>query len=451
MVGQYTAACAAIAVLAVVAAPVGTAHAQDEDELIPAWIRQIFVYYADEQISDAELIAALTYLIDNGIIETGAAASTPATPPTPVAPTLASGALTVDDAYEAATAATMAATADGTTAIRAVDNALTIDIIAIDATANAVRSAGGPTASRAVTHADVSSRAAAMTAIDDVKQAADSGSEDYITGEIDAAGADVIRLTNAAVVASQIADTYAYGDASGAKAWAEAAGAWAEVSSAQAALAADRVAVLRTADVADVVSGASESYAAVGASSVARAFDEAAEAWSESAEAWAEAAEAAERAVDSWTAAAEAWDDAADAAAVFSKVRTEPGGTGTAETPSRSPDTARPTNDGTTSKAPLTSAERAIERSRIAGLQDISGPRECYTLLRSMERNLMEQDGAESQIKYMRDYLAFAPDPNDPALQQSRALLDSSTESLRVLQADYQTMKSTYESYSQCR
>ena len=451
MDGRHVAACTAIAALAVLAAPAGVAHAQDEDRLIPAWIRQIFVYYADEQISDAELVAALTYLIDNGIIVTDGAVVAPAAPMPTAAPTLPSTAQGVDDAYEAATDATLAATDATNAAIRAVDNALTIDIIAIDDTTSAVRSAGGPTASRAATHADASSRAAAMAAIDDVDRAANAGSVDYTTGEIDAAGADIIRLTNAAVLASRTAETYAYGDALGAEAWAEAAEAWVDVVEAQAELASGRIATLHAANAAVAASGASEAYEAVGAGSTAREFAEAAESWTAAAESWTAAAEAAERAAGSWTTATEAWDAAAVAAANLHEMRTGPAGKGAGEAAPRVADAPRTTVAPPSAAAVLTAAERAVERARIVELQDLSGPRECYTLLRSMERNLIEQDGAESQIKFMRDYLAFAPDPNDPALQQSRSLLDSSTENLRVLQSDYRTMKSTYDSYNQCR
>ena len=41
---------------------------QGEVNLIPTWIKHIFAMYAQELISDAELINALTYLIQVGII-----------------------------------------------------------------------------------------------------------------------------------------------------------------------------------------------------------------------------------------------------------------------------------------------------------------------------------------------------------------------------------------------
>lgn len=40
-----------------------------EVSLIPDWVKQIFVFYANDQISEAELIAALEYLIGAGIIK----------------------------------------------------------------------------------------------------------------------------------------------------------------------------------------------------------------------------------------------------------------------------------------------------------------------------------------------------------------------------------------------
>ena len=71
-----TAALAAVMALAAaaIAAPLGAAHAQQEDggdKPIPDWVRQIFVHYANGQISDAEIIAAITYLIDMDVIQLG--------------------------------------------------------------------------------------------------------------------------------------------------------------------------------------------------------------------------------------------------------------------------------------------------------------------------------------------------------------------------------------------
>ena len=64
-----TVTCAAAVAAAALAAPAWTAHAQEGDGgPIPEWVRTIFVYYADGAISDAELLAALQYLADQGVI-----------------------------------------------------------------------------------------------------------------------------------------------------------------------------------------------------------------------------------------------------------------------------------------------------------------------------------------------------------------------------------------------
>ena len=54
--------------LAAIAAPVGAVQAQ-EGEAIPAWIKRVFAFYVDGQITDAELITALEYLITQNIIQ----------------------------------------------------------------------------------------------------------------------------------------------------------------------------------------------------------------------------------------------------------------------------------------------------------------------------------------------------------------------------------------------
>ena len=36
---------------------------------IPDWVRNIFIWYANEQISEIELIGAIEYLVQQGIIE----------------------------------------------------------------------------------------------------------------------------------------------------------------------------------------------------------------------------------------------------------------------------------------------------------------------------------------------------------------------------------------------
>lgn len=79
------AAAVAAAALAVTAAapPAGTAHAQDDDGAIPEWVRIVFGYYADGSISDAELLAALQYLADQGIIKIGTTSTAAAEPAAP--------------------------------------------------------------------------------------------------------------------------------------------------------------------------------------------------------------------------------------------------------------------------------------------------------------------------------------------------------------------------------
>ena len=69
---RRTATCGMIVALALVAAGgmAGTAHAQDDGGgLIPAWIKSVFSFYVDGQITDEELIVALEYLISHGVIE----------------------------------------------------------------------------------------------------------------------------------------------------------------------------------------------------------------------------------------------------------------------------------------------------------------------------------------------------------------------------------------------
>ena len=65
------AACIAAVMAAAAAIPLlgEEAHAQQEDERVPAWVKQVFGYYVDGQISEDELLGALKYLIENGIME----------------------------------------------------------------------------------------------------------------------------------------------------------------------------------------------------------------------------------------------------------------------------------------------------------------------------------------------------------------------------------------------
>ena len=69
---RRTATCAAIVALAATAAAVGmpgAAYAQEADGPIPAWIKSVFSFYIDGQITDEELVRSLEYLISHGVIE----------------------------------------------------------------------------------------------------------------------------------------------------------------------------------------------------------------------------------------------------------------------------------------------------------------------------------------------------------------------------------------------
>ena len=78
MIPLRSAACmaAAAAVLATCSPLLltGAAHGQQQDGQVPAWVKQVFGFYVDDQISEAELLAALAYLIDNGIMVVAAPA-----------------------------------------------------------------------------------------------------------------------------------------------------------------------------------------------------------------------------------------------------------------------------------------------------------------------------------------------------------------------------------------
>ena len=78
MVRMRSAACVAAVAAAVMLAcsPLALEDASAE-ELVPAWVKQVFAYYVDGQISEAELLGALTYLIDNGIMQVAAANGAP--------------------------------------------------------------------------------------------------------------------------------------------------------------------------------------------------------------------------------------------------------------------------------------------------------------------------------------------------------------------------------------
>ena len=65
------AACIAAVMAAAGAIPLLSeeAHAQQEGDRVPAWVKQVFGFYVDGQISEDELLGALKYLIENGIME----------------------------------------------------------------------------------------------------------------------------------------------------------------------------------------------------------------------------------------------------------------------------------------------------------------------------------------------------------------------------------------------
>ena len=43
----------------------------DDDNLIPSWVKGVFGYWIDDKINDAEVIEAIEFLIDSGIIKIG--------------------------------------------------------------------------------------------------------------------------------------------------------------------------------------------------------------------------------------------------------------------------------------------------------------------------------------------------------------------------------------------
>ena len=57
-----------LAVVAVILA-LGVSQASAEENKIPEWIKGVFAYYVEDNITDAELINALEFLIDEGILE----------------------------------------------------------------------------------------------------------------------------------------------------------------------------------------------------------------------------------------------------------------------------------------------------------------------------------------------------------------------------------------------
>ena len=108
MDGRRVAICATIAASVTIAALASAAHAQGTDRAIPEWIKTVFGYYANGDIGDAELVNALQYLIDQGIlnIDTDHASPPPPPPPTttapPPPPAARSAAYAAVDAYASA-------------------------------------------------------------------------------------------------------------------------------------------------------------------------------------------------------------------------------------------------------------------------------------------------------------------------------------------------------------
>ena len=90
--GVTTMAGIALAAAAVIGgAAAGAAHAQGgggDDGALPTWIKTLFGFYAAGDIGDGEIIAALEYLINDGVINVGGAgASEPAAAMSPEAKT----------------------------------------------------------------------------------------------------------------------------------------------------------------------------------------------------------------------------------------------------------------------------------------------------------------------------------------------------------------------------
>ena len=54
--------------IAILAGSAGLAHAQSNDEM-PSWVRDLAVAWGEGTISDAEFIAGIEFLIDNGVIK----------------------------------------------------------------------------------------------------------------------------------------------------------------------------------------------------------------------------------------------------------------------------------------------------------------------------------------------------------------------------------------------
>ena len=58
----------ALFLVVLLSSPVLVNHVLAQTEQIPSWVKTLFTYYAQGQISDAELLAAIEYLIEQGVI-----------------------------------------------------------------------------------------------------------------------------------------------------------------------------------------------------------------------------------------------------------------------------------------------------------------------------------------------------------------------------------------------
>lgn len=83
MDGLRAMALGTIVALAAGGAASGAAHAAPDDggSPIPPWVKTLFGYYVDGYIGDAELVGALQYLVDLGVITLPAGATAPAVSP----------------------------------------------------------------------------------------------------------------------------------------------------------------------------------------------------------------------------------------------------------------------------------------------------------------------------------------------------------------------------------
>ena len=64
--------CGTIVALATIAAPAGAAYAE-EGRLIPEWVKTLFAFYINDEITEGEVISALEYLIAQDIIHVSSA------------------------------------------------------------------------------------------------------------------------------------------------------------------------------------------------------------------------------------------------------------------------------------------------------------------------------------------------------------------------------------------